>query len=275
MRSWKGWSRAYAPKLKYYLVVDTPGTLSIYIGSSRADMGQKAASDVADEMRRRLKVQNGVRMIFAAGPSQSAILASLVQQPGVDWRRVTAFHMDEYLGLADDASQRFGLWLRQAIFEKLPFGAVHLIEPGDDPESAARDYASKLGEAPIDLVCLGIGVNGHLAFNDPPADLDDPIPVKVVHLDAICRQQQVDDQCFSTIEEVPQRAITLTIPRLLAADRLYCCVPGARKREAVRRALHDPIGPAWPATALRRHPGCNLYLDVESAPDDVKAMPIS
>ncbi|HTW45147.1 MAG TPA: glucosamine-6-phosphate deaminase [Acidobacteriaceae bacterium] len=238
---------------------------AISISSSRMDMGRKAASDVADELRRRLQSQPSVRMVFAAAPSQSEILAALVTQPGVDWPRVTAFHMDEYIGLAADASQRFGLWLRQAIFDKLPFAAVHLLDPGDDPEAAAAGYTRMLAEAPIDIVCLGIGVNGHLAFNDPPADLNDPKPVKVVHLDATCRQQQVDDGCFPTFDSVPTRALTLTIPRLLAADRLYCCVPGPMKREAVRRALHDPIGPDCPATALRLHPHCSLYLDPDSA----------
>lgn len=229
-------------------------------------MALKAARDVAEELRRRLAEQNAVRMIFAAAPSQAEFLDSLVEQPGVSWNRVTAFHMDEYLGLPDDAPQRFGVWLRRAIFDKLPFAAVHLIETGIDPEMTAAEYARKLDEAPIDIVCLGIGVNGHLAFNDPPADLNDPLPVKIVHLDAACRKQQVDDQCFLKIEDVPERAITLTIPRLLAADRLYCCVPGASKREAVRRTLHDSIGPACPATALRLHPQCRLYLDTQSNP---------
>lgn len=230
-------------------------------------MALQAARDVGGELRRRLAEQSGVRMIFAAAPSQAEFLAALAQQPGVAWNRVTAFHMDEYLGLPDDAPQRFGLWLRRAIFDKLPFAAVHLIEPGDDPELEAAEYARKLDEAPIDIVCLGIGVNGHLAFNDPPADLNDPLPVKVVHLDAACRKQQVDDQCFSRIEDVPERAITLTIPRLLAADRLYCCVPGALKRDAVRRTLNDPIASACPATALRLHPQCRLYLDPQSNPE--------
>ena len=233
-------------------------------------MGRKAATDVANELRRRLSQQSGVRMIFAAAPSQSEMLNALLEQPGIDWPRVTAFHMDEYLGLPENAPQRFGSWLRRAIFDKLPFAAIHLLEPGNHPEAAAAQYAARLGQAPIDLVCLGIGANGHLAFNDPPADLNDPAPVKVVRLDAACRQQQVDDQCFSTIEEVPERALTLTIPRLLAADRLYCCVPGTMKREAVRRTLQDPISSACPATALRLHPNCTLYLDRESAPDGVQ-----
>jgi glucosamine-6-phosphate deaminase len=130
--------------LKYYLVVDTPETLSIYVGASRADMALKAASDVAGELRHRLKKQNGVRVIFAAGPSQAEFLDSLVNQPGIDWNRVTAFHMDEYLGLSADAPQRLALWLRRAIFDKLAFAFVHLIEPGDHPEIAAADYARKL-----------------------------------------------------------------------------------------------------------------------------------
>lgn len=243
--------------------------LSIYVGSSRSDMGLKAAQDVSDELRRRLAKQKGVRMMFAAGPSQGEMLAALVERPGVDWRRITAFHMDEYIDLPRDAPQRFGRWLAERIFDRVPFGEVHLIETDRNIDFAAANYAAKLGEAPIDVVCLGIGVNGHLAFNDPPADFNDPASVKVVHMDAICRQQQVDDGCFDSIDQVPKRALTVTIPPMMAADRLFCCVPGVRKREAVRRTLQDTIGPDWPATALRLHPNCNLYLDPDSAPDVV------
>ena len=245
--------------------------MSIYVGSSRLDMGMKAASDTAGALRERLKKQRDVRMVFAAAPSQAEMLASLAGQPGIDWARVTAFHMDEYLGLAQNAPQLFSMWLRRTIFGKVPFGAVHLIESGNDPESAAADYARKLEDASIDIVCLGIGVNGHLAFNDPPADLNDRAAVKMVRLDAACRQQQVDDGCFSRIEDVPEHALTLTIPRLLAANHLLCCVPGASKRKAVSRMLHDAIGPDCPATALRLHPNCALYLDPESAPTGVSS----
>ena len=127
----------------------------------------------------------------------------------------------------------------------------------------------KLNQASIDIVCLGVGINGHLAFNDPPANFDDPASVKIVHLDAVCRQQQVTDGCFGTLEEVPTSALTLTIPRLLAAQRIYCCVPGPQKREAVTRMLDGPIGVDCPATALRMHPHCTLYLDKEAAPDGI------
>ena len=238
-----------------------------FVAKSRAAMGKKAAEDIADELRRRLLYQQSVRMIFAAAPSQSEMLTALILMPDIDWSRVTAFHMDEYLGLASEAPQRFGLWLGRAIFDRLPFAAVHLLEPGTDPEATAAEYADRLAESPIDIVCCGIGSNGHLAFNDPPADLNDPSGVKVVKLDTACRQQQVDDRCFDRFDDVPTHALTLTIPRLLAADCIFCCVPGAFKKTAVRRALQDPISGLVPATALRTHSNWSLYLDEDSAAD--------
>ena len=239
--------------------------ITIHVAKSRIAMGKHAAADIACEIRACLEKQPGARMIFAAAPSQSEMLAALSEEKDIDWSRVTAFHMDEYLGLPTDAPQRFGLWLRHAIFDDLPFAAVHLLEPGDNPAQNAADYAAKLRAAPIDIVCCGIGCNGHLAFNDPPADFEDPLTVKIVDLDMQCRQQQVDDACFSTLNDVPTRALTITVPELLAGHALFCTVPGALKKEAVRRALLDPIHPMCPATVLRRHPRCTLYLDPESA----------
>ncbi len=241
--------------------------ICIHVAESRTAMAARAAADIAQEIRACLQKQPGVRMIFAAAPSQSEMLAALREENGVDWSRVTAFHMDEYLGLPRDAPQRFGLWLRRAIFDHLNFAAVHLIEPGTDPDETAASYGAKLRAAPIDIVCCGIGINGHLAFNDPPADFDNPLTMKIVQLDSQCRQQQVDDGCFATLSEVPTRALTLTVPALLAAHAIFCTVPGGSKREAVRRALRDPIGPEFPATALRRHPRSTLYLDPGSATD--------
>ena len=247
-------------------LIEKPAPLP-FVAKSRAAMGKEAAEDIARELRRRLQDQQGVRMIFAAAPSQSEMLAALMLMPDVDWSRVTAFHMDEYLGLASEAPQRFSLWLRRAIFDRLPFAAVHLLEPGTDPEATAAEYANRLAASPIDIVCCGIGSNGHLAFNDPPADLNDRSAVKVVKLDATCRQQQVDDRCFDRFSDVPTQALTLTIPRLLAADRIFCCVPGALKKTAVRRTLQDPISGLVPATALRTHSNWSLYLDEDSAAD--------
>ncbi|WP_219412392.1 6-phosphogluconolactonase [Pseudonocardia nigra] len=230
-------------------------------------MGAAAAADVAADLRARLAGQDGVRMVFAAAPSQTEMLDHLVAAPGIDWSRVTAFHMDEYLGLPAEAPARFANWLDRAVFTRLPFAEVHRIDPGDDPDATVAAYTKLLAEAPIDVVCLGIGQNGHLAFNDPPvADLDDPVAVKVVELDRTCREQQVDDGAFASVDDVPTHAITLTIPRLLDASRLFCVVPGATKRHAVARALHAPVSAADPATALRTHADVTLYLDVEAAP---------
>lgn len=243
----------------------SPNGLVVHVAETRVAMGNLAAREIASEIRACLRRQPGVRMVFAAAPSQSEMLAALCKEQEIEWSRVTAFHMDEYIGLPGRAPQRFGRWLRSAIFDQLPFAAAHLMEPGDDPQQAAADYGAKLKEAPIDIVCCGIGVNGHLAFNDPPAEFGDPLIAKVVDLDARCRLQQVDDGCFATLSEVPTRALTMTVPALLAAHAIFCTVPGSQKKDAVRRALEGVIDPMCPASALRRHPRCTIYLDRDSA----------
>jgi glucosamine-6-phosphate deaminase len=242
--------------------------LSIKSFATRREMGAIAADEIATELRRRLATQDKVRMVFAAAPSQSDVLAALAEAKDIDWSRVVAFHMDEYIGLPPDAPQRFANWLDRHIFDKAPFGTIHHIAPGTDPEETARSYASLLAEAPIDIIQLGIGVNGHIAFNDPPvADFNDPLDVKVVTLDMECRQQQVDDDCFDTLAEVPAQAITLTVPCLMRAERLFCMVPSRAKRAAVDAALNGPIETACPASILRTHPDCTLYLDADSDPE--------
>ena len=236
--------------------------------ATRMDMGAAVAADVGAALVERLAGQDQVRMIFAAAPSQSDMLAALCVADGIDWSRVTAFHMDEYIGLAETSPARFSNWLDRHVFDKLPFAAVHRIDPGADAAAEARRYGDRLAVAPIDFVCLGIGVNGHIAFNDPPvADFTDPIDVKVVVLDEVCRQQQVDDDCFSSLGEVPHEALTLTIPTLMRADRLFCVVPGSIKRDAVRNTLHGSLTTDCPASILRTHANCTLYLDKDSDPD--------
>lgn len=244
------------------------GSLNIESYETRKAAGMASAVAVAAELRERLSRQATVRMIFAAAPSQADMLEALCAIGGIDWGRVVALHMDEYIGLPAGAPTRFANWLDRHLFGKVPFAAVRRIVPEPDAEAAASAYAAQLSEAPIDIVCLGIGVNGHIAFNDPPvADFNDPLDVKVVELDEICRQQQVDDEGFARIEDVPRHAVTLTIPRLLRADRLFCMVPGRSKREAVRQALYGPVTTECPASIMRGHPGCTLYLDAESDPD--------
>ena len=238
--------------------------MRVCVAESRSELGRLAARDIGAVLRRGLREKPFLRMILAAAPSQSEMLAALASEPDIDWPRVTAFHMDEYIGLPEDAPQRFGTWLERAFFDHVPLAVAHLIRPDVDPEAACRDYASMLAEAPIDVVLLGIGINGHLAFNDPPANLDDPIPVKVVELDQMCQEQQVLDGCFAKLDEVPKRAITLTVPTLLRGRDLFCCVPGRHKSAAVKAMMESPISSACPATALRTHQRCTVYLDTES-----------
>ena len=244
------------------------GKLVVRSHASRADMARAAAGDIAAAMRRLIAAKGAIRMVFAAAPSQAEMLAALVATSGIDWARVTAFQMDEYVGLDAAAPQRFANWLDAHLFGRAPFGAVHLMAPEPDTAQAARDYAALLAAAPVDIVCLGIGVNGHIAFNDPPvADFQDPADVKTVSLDEICRQQQVDDGCFATRGDVPTHALTLTIPRLLRAEQLFCTVPGPLKRAAVAQTLHGPVTTGCPSSILREHACCSLYLDADSDPD--------
>ena len=242
--------------------------LTVESFATRADMGAAAATDIAIALRERLSTQPNVRMVFAAAPSQAEMLGALASTPGIDWSRVTAFHMDEYIGLDPASPARFANWLDAHVFTRLSFAAVHRMTPEPDADAEVARYAALMNEAPIDFVCLGIGVNGHIAFNDPPvADFNDPVDVKIVELDDICRQQQVDDDCFPDLGSVPHHAITLTVPRLMRADRLFCVVPGAVKRDAVSKTLHAPLSTECPASILRTHAACTLYIDKDSDPD--------
>ncbi|MDR0870152.1 MAG: glucosamine-6-phosphate deaminase [Planctomycetaceae bacterium] len=230
--------------------------------------GQVAGNAAAAAVRNALEKKKRVRMVFAAAPSQNETLAALVTAPGVDWMRVIAFHMDEYIGLPANAPQRFTRYLRDRIFSKLPFAEIHLLN-GIDPEKLCKEYSEKLAAAPIDVVCLGIGENGHIAFNDPPiADFNDPKLVKIVDLDEACRQQQVNDGCFSALDGVPKRAVSLTIPALMRGECLICTVPGKRKHNAVRTAMEQPVSPSCPASILRTHPNCTLFIDQECWRDE-------
>jgi len=247
------------------MTADDADQLDLQIYPDRDRLGAAAAHDIAAALRSVLQAQGSARMIFASAPSQTETLAALAQASGIDWSRVTAFHMDEYLGLPDDAPQRFATWLREAFFGRVPLGAVHYIDAEGDEQESADAYASLLAEAPIDIVCLGIGVNGHIAFNDPPvADFNDPDLVKIVDLDDKSRVQQVQDGLFATVDEVPERAITLTVPMLMSGKQLFCMVPGELKAEALRATVKEWVSTNWPSTILRTHPNCTVYADSDA-----------
>lgn len=241
--------------------------LQVEIYANREAMGAAAAFAVATAMQTLFASQERVRMVFAAAPSQNEFLAALAATEGLDWGRVEAFHMDEYIGLPADAPQRFGTFLRERIFDLVHPGRVEYIDGNaPDIEAECLRYAGLLAERPIDIVCAGIGENGHMAFNDPPvADFDDPQAIKVVTLDEVCRMQQVHDGAFPRLEDVPRTALTLTMPTLMSARRVSCVVPGPTKAAAVLATLRDPISTACPATVMRRHPNAVLYLDTDAA----------
>lgn len=239
--------------------------LKVRVYRTRGEMGAAAGSDVAAKIKEVLRTKPVIRMIFAAAPSQNETLDALASDPDIDWSRIVAFHMDEYLGLPAGAPQAFARYLQGRLFDRVKPGAVHLIDSANGSEAECSRYAALLAEAPIDIVCLGIGENGHIAFNDPPvADFDDPLLVKPVELDEACRRQQVNDGCFPDIDAVPTHALTLTVPALLSGAHLYCVVPGPTKREAVARTLNEPVATACPSTILRNHPDCTLYVDLDS-----------
>jgi glucosamine-6-phosphate deaminase len=245
----------------------TAEKLRVKIYDDRQQMGSSTAEDTAREIKALLGKKEYINMIFAAAPSQNEFLHSLSRQPGIDWSRVNAFHMDEYVGLSGDAPESFAHYLRQSLFDKVPFHEVFLFKGNAaNAEEECRRYAELLNQHPVDIVCMGIGENGHLAFNDPHvANFNDPLAVKVVDLDDVSRQQQVHDGCFGHIDEVPSSALTLTVPALLRAGSLYCVVPGVNKAVAVFHTVHSEVTEGCPSTILRTHRNATLYLDRSSA----------
>ena len=243
----------------------TKDLLRVRVYGSRAEMGQAAGGDIAAEMRRLLSQKEEISMIFAAAPSQNETLAALVKEEGIDWGRVNAFHMDEYTGLPAGAPQAFGTYLREHIFSLVPLKAAYYIDASAPTEEEIARYSALLREHPVDITVLGIGENGHIAFNDPGvADFSDPALLKKVPLDDVCRMQQVHDGCFPAFDDVPEYALTLTVPALTAASAMFCSVPAATKAEAVFRTVTEEISEACPATVMRRHPRAVLYCDPDS-----------
>lgn len=240
--------------------------LKVRIFPNRGEAGNAAGSAAAAAINAAIERNGSARIILASAPSQNELVEKLVASP-IDWSRVTIFHMDEYLGVNASHPAAFRHYQETHVLNRVkPAAFEGILGEAADPEAECRRYESLLREKPIDVVCLGIGENGHLAFNDPPvADFEDPRWVKIVELDEACRQQQVNDGCFPNRDTVPKRALTLTVPALFAGEAIFCIVPGSRKAEAARGTLRDPISTACPGTILRRHSNATLYLDADSA----------
>src|SRR2546425_2516308 len=229
--------------------------LNVYVYDSRPRMGAAAAAVVAGEIRGLIESRQRAVGIFASAPSQNEFLAGLVEAPNIDWSRVVGFHLDEYLGMDDRAPQSFRRFLIDRLVSKVALSEFHGLR-GDQKDGAAESerYSELLAANPPDFAVLGIGENGHLAFIDPPlCDFNDPLPVKIVELDEVCRAQQVHDGAFRSLEEVPHRALSLTIPTIMKCPRLFAIVPGPPKQQAVLKTIEGAVETACPASILRRH----------------------
>lgn len=234
---------------------------------TREAMGQCAGEEIAQKLRDLLASRDQVNIMFGAAPSQNETLAALASAGGIDWSRVNAFHMDEYAGLPKDHPASFGNYLARHIFSLLPFRSVNLINGGAaDIDAEAARYSELLEKMPLDICVLGIGENGHIAFNDPHvADFRDPLKVKLVELDERCRIQQVHDGCFECLDAVPRCALTVTVPAMFAAGTMICSVPAKTKAEAVKRTIEGPISAQCPASVMRLHSDARLYTDADAA----------
>jgi glucosamine-6-phosphate deaminase len=230
-----------------------------------AELAATAARDAAVRIREAIVTHGRARIVAATGASQIAFLERLVAEPGIDWLLVELFHLDEYIGLPIDHPASFRKYLLERLIRPAGIARYHLLDGERDPQQVCRQIGARLSKEAVDVAFAGIGENGHLAFNDPPADFDTEDPYLVVRLDERCRRQQVGEGWFASVAEVPETAITMSVRQLLRARAIICVVPDRRKAEAVRAAVEGPVDPMVPASALQRHPDVSIYLDPESA----------
>ncbi len=241
--------------------------LRIDISETAREAGEKAGRAVEAKLLELQAAQDEIRVIFAAAPSQDYMLGYLTQSKQIDWSKIVAFNMDEYIGLPNGAKQAFSNYLEDTLFKFVTPKAKYFINPSGTVDEELARVTALIAEKPIDVVCLGIGQNGHIAFNDPPvADFDDQQVIKEVELDQVCRMQQVIDGCFVDINQVPTHALTLTIPTIMKASSLYCVVVGEHKAEAVKHTLSSEITTLWPSTILREHANCQFFFDEAACP---------
>jgi glucosamine-6-phosphate deaminase len=240
--------------------------MQISLTSSVDDLGRQAAEHGAELIRTAIAQRGAANIILATGVSQFTVLSALIEAPNVDWSKVAGFHLDEYLGLAISHPASFRRYLQDRFVTRVPLAAFYYVN-GDamNPQAECRRLAAIIGRHPIDVGFVGIGENGHLAFNDPPANFDLEEPYLVVELDENCRRQQLGEGWFPTLDDVPRRAISMSVRQILRSQAIICSVPDRRKAEAVRQALEGPVTSACPASILQRHSNCTIYLDPPAA----------
>jgi glucosamine-6-phosphate deaminase len=240
--------------------------MEIRVLPTKAEMAAAAAQQAVTVLRAAILGRGRAHVIAATGASQLEFLDALVRAPGIDWTRTVFFHLDEYVGLPETHPASFRRYLKERIVERVHPGTFHFIQ-GDapDPEAETRRVGALIAAHPIDVAFVGIGENGHLAFNDPPADFETERPYLVVALDEACRRQQLGEGWFQRLEEVPARAISMSIRQILKSREIVCVVPDARKARAVHECLDGDVNPQHPASILQRHPRATVYLDEPAA----------
>ena len=241
--------------------------MRVVVCETRDELGRRAAQDGAGLLRRALRERGEAAVIVATGASQFEVLAALVRAPEIDWGRVTAFHLDEYVGMPMSHSASFRRYLKERFVDKLPQPpqAFHYINAEDDPQAECRRLNALLEGRAVDVAFIGIGENGHLAFNDPPADFETEQPYIVVALDEACRRQQLGEGWFPALEDVPRQAISMSVRQIMKSKAIICSVPDERKAQAVKGPVEGPVTPQVPASILQRHEAATLYLDRASA----------
>ncbi len=239
--------------------------MTIKIFSSKAVLARAAADQAAAAIRNAISQHGEARIIAATGASQFDFLEALTSTAGIDWNRVEMFHLDEYVGMSDQAPASFCKYLRERLIDKVGLKNYHLLDGTQAPATVIERVSAEIRKAPIDIAFVGVGENGHLAFNDPPADFDTEEAYMVVNLDDACRKQQLGEGWFPTLADVPRQAISMTIHQIMKAEQILCIAPDARKASAVKACFNGEISPMAPASILQRHPNTTIYLDKESA----------
>lgn len=239
--------------------------MNIKVFKDKATLAATAADQAASILRKAISEKGAARIIAATGASQFEFLDALTAMPGIGWSRVEMFHLDEYIGLPMSHPASFRSYLLKRLINKVGIIRYHLLDGESDPALVAREVGAKLASAPIDVAFVGIGENGHLAFNDPPADFETEEPYLVVNLDEACRRQQMGEGWFATLADVPLSALSMSVRQILKAQEIICVVPDARKARAVAACFEGQVSPEVPASILRTHPRCTVYLDDDSA----------
>jgi glucosamine-6-phosphate deaminase len=241
--------------------------MQVHVHATPEELGRSAAEQAADILRKRLAQQERVHLILATGASKFATLKFLAESPNIPWSRVSCFHLDEYLGLSENHPASFRKYLRERFVQQLPepLASFEYINGEGDAQAECQRLAAAIQAVQIDLAMIGIGENGHLAFNDPPADFETEVPYLVVDLDDACRQQQLGEGWFPTFDDVPRQAISMSVQHILKSHAIICSVPDQRKAAAVQRAVEGEVTPECPASILQKHSSMDLYLDAAAA----------